>query len=133
MKKQNWTRYVAMGVALLMAIVMILGLILPYVGLEGGCGMKHCILARFRADAGDWRAYLPENREIFSAAGDIPGVRGAEVFPNCVDRENRYHVLIRLAMDPAALAAYDVSPMHHRWKDRFGPLLEKKAIFDFEE
>lgn len=33
MKKQNWTRYVAMGVALSMAIVMILGLILPYVGL----------------------------------------------------------------------------------------------------
>ena len=33
MKKQNWTRYVAMGVDLLMAIVMILGLILPYVGL----------------------------------------------------------------------------------------------------
>ena len=29
MKKQNWTRYVAMGVALF----MILGLILPYVGL----------------------------------------------------------------------------------------------------
>ena len=77
--------------------------------------MKHCILSRFRADAGDWRAYLPE------------------VFHNCVDRENRYHVLIRLDMDPAALAAYDVSPMHHRWKDRFGPLLEKKAIFDFEE
>ena len=74
--------------------------------------MKHCILARFRADAGDWRAYLPEIREIFSAAGDIPGVRGAEVFHNCVDRENRYHVLIRLDMDPAALAAYDVSPMH---------------------
>ena len=33
MKKQNWTRYVAMGVALLMAIVMILGLIIPYIGL----------------------------------------------------------------------------------------------------
>ena len=49
-----------------------------------------------------------------------------------MDRDNRYHVLIRLDMDPAALAAYDVSPMHHRWKDRFGPLLEKKAIFDYE-
>lgn len=133
MKKQNWTRYVAMGVALLMAIVMILGLIIPYIGLWGGAAVRHCILTRFRADAGDWQAYLPEIREIFSAAGDIPGVRGAEVFPNCVDRENRYHVLIRLDMDPAALAAYDVSPMHHRWKDRFGPLLEKKAIFDFEE
>ena len=66
------------------------------------------------------------------AAGDIPGVRGAEVLPGCVDRDNRYHVLIRLDMDPAALTAYDASAMHHRWKDRFGPLLEKKAIFDYE-
>ena len=72
-------------------------------------------------------------RRFYLGVRDIPGVRGAEVFHNCVDRENRYHVLIRLDMDPAALAAYDVSPMHHRWKDRFGPLLEKKAIFDFEE
>lgn len=90
--------------------------------------MRHCILTRFRADAGDWQAYLPEIREIFSAAGDIPGVRGAEVFPNCVDRENRYHVLIRLDMDPAALAAYDVSPMHHRWKDRFGPCWKRRPF-----
>ena len=95
--------------------------------------MRHCILAKFRPDAGDWHAYLPRIREIFGAAGEIPGVCGAAVYPGCVDRENRYHVLIRLAMDPAALAAYDVSPMHHRWKDRFGLLLEKKAIFDFEE
>ena len=54
------------------------------------------------------------------------------VLPGCVDRDNRYHVLIRLDMDPAALTAYDASAMHHRWKDRFGPLLEKKAIFDYE-
>ena len=33
MKNRKWTQYVAMGVALMMAIVMILGLILPYVGL----------------------------------------------------------------------------------------------------
>ena len=46
--------------------------------------MKHCILAKFRPEAGDWRAYLPQIREIFSAAGDIPGVRGAEVLPGCV-------------------------------------------------
>lgn len=93
--------------------------------------MKHCILAKFRG--ADWPAYLPEIREIFSAAGDIPGVRGAQIYPRCVDRENRYHVLIVLDMDPEALNAYDSSPMHRRWKDRFGPLLEKKAIFDFDE
>lgn len=33
MKNRKWTQYVAMGVALLMAIVMLLGLIIPYVGL----------------------------------------------------------------------------------------------------
>ena len=132
MKNRKWTQYVAMGVALLMAIVMLLGLIIPYVGLWGGAAVKHCILAKFRPEAGDWRAYLPQIREIFSAAGDIPGVRGAEVLPGCVDRDNRYHVLIRLDMDPAALTAYDASAMHHRWKDSFGPLLEKKAIFDYE-
>ena len=33
MKNRTWTQYVAMGVALLMAIVMLLGLIIPYIGL----------------------------------------------------------------------------------------------------
>ena len=94
--------------------------------------MKHWCLAKFRPEAGYWRAYLPQIREIFSAAGDIPGVHGAEVIPNCVDRDNRYDVLIRLDMDREALSLYDVSAMHHRWKDEFTPLLEKKAIFDHE-
>lgn len=35
-------------------------------------------------------------------------------------------------MEPSALTTYDESAMHHRWKDEFGPLLEKKAIFDYE-
>ena len=95
--------------------------------------MKHCILAKYTAEAYPRRAeLLPRVREIFSAAADIPGVRGAEVFPNCVDRANRYDVLIVLEMARDALAAYDESAMHHRWKDEFGPLLEQKAIFDFE-
>ena len=95
--------------------------------------MKHCILAKYTADAYSRRAeLLPRVREIFSVAADIPGVAGAELFSNCVDRANRYDVLIVLEMARDALAAYDESAMHHRWKDEFGPLLEKKAIFDFE-
>lgn len=91
--------------------------------------MKHCILAKFTPAAKAQRAaLLPRIREIFSAAADIPGVHGAEVIPNCVDRDNRYDVLIRLDMDREALSLYDVSAMHHRWKDEFTPLLEKKAM-----
>ena len=66
--------------------------------------MKHCILAKFTPEAKAQRAaLLPRIREIFSAAADIPGVHGAEVIPNCVDRDNRYDVLIRLDMDREAL------------------------------
>ena len=40
--------------------------------------------------------------------------------------------MIVLDMEKDALALYDASEMHHRWKDEFSPLLEKKAIFDHE-
>jgi hypothetical protein len=30
---RRWTRYVAMGIALLMALVMLLTLVMPYIGL----------------------------------------------------------------------------------------------------
>ena len=94
--------------------------------------MKHCIIAKYTAGAYARReALLPRIREIFAVAGEIPGVRGAEVYPNCVARENRYDVMIVLEMDRDALPLYDDSEMHHRWKDEFGGLLEKKAIFDY--
>ena len=95
--------------------------------------MKHCILAKFRPDAGDWHRYLPQIRKIFAAAEDIPGIQGARVYPCCVGRANRYHVMIVLEMELSALPAYDASDMHHRWKEIFGPLLEQKAIFDYED
>ena len=31
--RAKWTRYVAMGIALLLAVVMLVALVLPYIGL----------------------------------------------------------------------------------------------------
>ena len=31
MKKKNWRRYIAMGIALLLAVLMLAGLVLPYI------------------------------------------------------------------------------------------------------
>ena len=31
--RPQWTRYVAMGIALLLAVVMLVALVLPYIGL----------------------------------------------------------------------------------------------------
>lgn len=94
--------------------------------------MKHYIIAKYTPEVSDKTALLPRIREIFSVAGEIPGVHGAEVYPCCIDRSNRYDVMIVIDMEKEALPAYDESAMHHRWKDEFSALLEKKAIFDHE-
>ena len=54
------------------------------------------------------------------------------MYPCCVDRANRYDLMIVLDMDKDALPNWDASDIHHRWKDEYGGLLEKKAIFDYE-
>lgn len=94
--------------------------------------MKHYIIAKYNRSVIDKEALLPRICEIFSAASSIEGVHGAEVYPCCIDRENRYDVMIVIEMEKEALSAYDDSEMHHIWKDEFTPLLEKKAIFDHE-
>ena len=94
--------------------------------------MKHYIVAKYNDKVTDKASLLPRIREIFSAASSIDGVHGAEVYPCCIDRENRYDVMIVVEMEKEALPNYDVSQMHHIWKDEFTPLLEKKAIFDHE-
>lgn len=94
--------------------------------------MKHYILAKWNEQVTNKAALLAQVTALFRTAGDIAGVHGASVLPCCIDRPNRYDVMIVLDMEPTALSAWDASPLHHRWKDEYGALLEKKAIFDHE-
>ena len=41
--------------------------------------------------------------------------------------------MIVVEMEKAALPNWDASRIHHQWKAQFGGLLEKKAIFDYED
>ena len=96
--------------------------------------MKHCILAKYKehVTAEQKTALLDEIREVFSPLLQEEGIHALKVIPNCIDRSNRWDVLIRIDMNPEALPAYDESLPHKRWKEQYGPLLEKKAIFDYE-
>ena len=69
---------------------------------------------------------------VGTAAAEIDGVRGVEFKENCIERENRYDLMIVLEMDEEALPSWDASEIHHRWKDEYGHLVAKKAIFDCE-
>ena len=94
--------------------------------------MKHYILAKFKPDVAEKNTVFKEIRELFSEATQISGVTGINIYENCIQRANRYDVMIVLEMDREALSHWDESEIHRNWKANFHALLEKKAIFDAE-
>ena len=96
--------------------------------------MKHDILIKYKPEISkEHKAELiPEIRALFEHTTEIPGIHGVKLYPNVVERENRYDLLIEIDMEREALEEYDRSVWHHQWKEQYGELLEKKAIFDRE-
>ena len=94
--------------------------------------MKHHIIVKF-TEGTDVQALLQPVQAIFDETLAIPGVRSVELKPSNSDRPNRYDLMIVMDMDKEALPAYDVSEPHHRWKDEYGPITAKKAIFDCDD
>ena len=97
--------------------------------------MKHDILVKYKPEiTKEQKAELiPEIKALFEHTTEIPGIHGVTLYPNVVERENRYDLLIEIDMDREALEAYDSSIWHHQWKEQYGSLLANKAIFDWEE
>ena len=93
--------------------------------------MQHHILVKF-VPGTEVGALLEPVRQLFAETLSIPGIRGLAVKRSCVDRPNRYDLMIVLDMDPETLPAYDACQPHLRWKREYGPLIAKKAIFDCE-
>ena len=96
--------------------------------------MKHLIIAKFKPEysAAQKAAMLPDIRRIFEGTRSVSGITDVQVFANCVDRSNRYDLMIEITMERSALEAYDSCVWHRQWKERYGDMLEKKAIFDYE-
>ena len=92
--------------------------------------MKHCILVKF-IKSFDWQSELSKIATIFDSI-NINGVHKTEYLVNCIDRENRYDLLIRIDMEKEALEKYDMSENHHIWKESYSKYIEKKAIYDYE-
>lgn len=94
--------------------------------------MKHYIIAKYKAEVTteDKQIMAPKILELFQHTQEIPGIHDVNVYQNCVDRDTRYDIMIEMDMDREALGAYDASKWHKQWKEEYGCLLEKKAIFD---
>ena len=96
--------------------------------------MKHYIIAKFKPEITreQQTEMLPDISELFGHLIWMKGIRNVDVCLNCVDRDNRYDVMIEIEMEKEALESYDNCIWHKIWKEKYGKLLEKKTIFDRE-
>ena len=94
--------------------------------------MKHHIIVKWNESVTDKRGAAKGVRELFAQSSDIDGVVGVEVYENCIDRQNRYDIMIVIEMDKSALTAWDESELHKTWKSGWGEKIAQKAIFDCE-
>jgi len=94
--------------------------------------MKHFIIVKCNDQVKDISAFADQARNHFQAITKVEGVHSVRVIEGIRERENRFHVMIEIDMERSALKAYDESACHHEWKEKFGGLIEKKTIFDYE-
>lgn len=94
--------------------------------------MKHYIIVKFTQGT-DYCALAEPVRKIFEETLSIPGIHNVDIRLSNSDRPNRFDMMIIMDMDKAALAAYDVSEPHLRWKSEYGNVVEKKTIFDCDD
>lgn len=94
--------------------------------------MLHHILVKWTDAISDKASLAKEVERLFQGVLTVDGMHSVTVHPNVINRPNRYDLLIRIDMDEQALPAYDDCSTHHRWKEEYGHLVAKKAIFDCE-
>ena len=95
--------------------------------------MKHCILIKWNREVEDKNEMLGKVKNVFDQLLIIDGIHKIEYRQNCIDRANRFDLLVEIDMDKEVLPIYDKSVPHLEWKEKYGKFVENKAIFDFEE
>lgn len=91
--------------------------------------MKHYVIIK-ATDPAAVPELVSKAKEIFPKTMSVPGVHSVEVHRSCSEIPSRFDLMIKIDMEPEALAAYDVSEPHQEWKKICDPLLASKAIFD---
>ena len=67
--------------------------------------MKHCIIVKFNESAGSKAELIKKAEGLFSTVGRPEGVTDISLVRNCIDRPNRYDLMIVVSMARAPLAS----------------------------
>lgn len=94
--------------------------------------MKHHIIVKFNETVTDKNRIGNEALALFSELKGSNGIHDVQVKMNCIPRDNRFDMMIIVDMDKDALAFYDESNQHKKWKKDYSCYILNKAIFDSE-
>ena len=95
--------------------------------------MKHHILVKFNETVADKAKIADEAKALFSELSGKNGIHDVTVKNNCINRENRYDMMIIIDMEKDALGFYDESEQHKKWKKEYACYILNRAIFDSED
>ena len=93
--------------------------------------MRHFIIVKLK-DSKEKESLAGPVKALFEQTLEIEGIHQVKLHLSCSERPNRYDIMIEIIMEPEALAAYDISEPHRRWKQEYGSHIEAKAIFGCE-
>lgn len=96
--------------------------------------MLHHIIVKYNDKVRDKMSFNKEVEALFKRLeSECKGVRRVFFHHNCIDRSNRYDLMIVIDLDKDELETYDSSEVHKTWKMNYSDYLEKKCIFDYED
>lgn len=97
--------------------------------------MRHFIIVKFNDDLSKRaKEEIIENaKNLFAPIIQQAGIKSVIFHTSCIDRPNRYDLMIEITMEKEALCSYDDCEIHHKWKNDFSKFIKSKAIFDCEE
>lgn len=94
--------------------------------------MNHDIIVKFVPEVKNehYPEMLSNIRDLFENLRGMSGIHDIRLYPNVIDRENRFDLMIEIEMEKEALEAYDRSVWHRQWKEQYGPFVAQKTIID---
>lgn len=92
--------------------------------------MKHYIIIKWKPEVKASEHFNQGIFDLFQGSLKIVGVHDVTFHRSVIDLPNRYDLMICMEMDREALARFDDSDIHARWKAGYGGYVEAKTIFD---
>ena len=96
--------------------------------------MLHHIIVKFNDDIDKTQKaeIIKQASVLFKDITKVEGIHNVCLHPSCIDRPNRYDLMIVIDMEKESLPIYDDCEIHHTWKANFSKYIKSKAIFDYE-